>query len=228
MSDELESLQTDHEVETASAKQIKFALEEKWNDEDASGKGDEGMTEEAMQDQTTQEEAVETPAANNEELEQLARERDEYLEHLKRLQAEFDNFRKRTQREREELSAYMLQDFMAKLLPVADTFQRAMETASDSGDIESYRQGVEMVHKQFMNILKENGLEKIETVGQLFDPNLHEAVSQTETADQEPGTIVSEFSPGYILKERVIQAPKVVVAIAPKQEESSTEANNAE
>lgn len=225
MSDEMEPMQST--PESASAKQIKFALEDKWNEEGASEKGDEGMTEDVTQEQELQDETEDATAdatvVNSDEIGQLIKERDDYLDHLKRLQAEFDNFRKRTQREREELRAYMLQGFMEQLLPVTDTFQRAMDTANDAGDIESYKQGVEMVHKQLMNILKENGLEKIETVGQPFDPNLHEAVSQTETDEHEPGTIVTEFSPGYVLKERVVQAPKVVVAIAPKQEESSAE-----
>jgi len=233
MPDELESLQNEivqNTEETVSAKQIKFALEEKWKEEGNSEDGGDGMKEGMTQDQATQDTTGASTMIGSQELEQIMLERDEFLDHLKRLQAEFDNYRKRIQREREELSAYMLQGFMAQLLPVADAFHRAMETAGQTADIESYRQGVEMVYKQLMNILKESGLEKIETVGQKFDPNLHEAVSQVESAEHEPGAIVTEFSPGYQLKERVIQAPKVQVAIAPAQqtmtsEEASEEAN---
>lgn len=220
MIDELDSLKNTEE--TPSAKQIKFALEEKWNEEGNSDNGGDGMNE-GMNVGMTQEQDSQTMAAstmvNSQEIEQLMQERDEFLDHLKRLQAEFDNYRKRIQREREELSAYMLQGFISQLLPVADNFHRALETAGQTSDIASYRQGVEMVFNQFMNILKENGLQKIESAGQKFDPNLHEAVSQIESSEHEPGTIVTEFSPGYQLKERVVQAPKVQVAVAPKTQE---------
>lgn len=234
MQDELESLQNQllqnqslqNTEETVSAKQIKFALEEKWKEEGNSEDGGNGMKEGMTQDQDTLGAAGASTIVNSQEFEQLLQERDEFLDHLKRLQAEFDNYRKRIQREREELSTYMLQGFMAQLLPAVDTFHRALETAGQTSDIASYRQGVEMVYKQLMNILKENGLEKIESVGQKFDPNRHEAVSQVESAEHEPGTIVTEFSPGYQLKERVIQAPKVQVATAPaRQNKSGEEAN---
>lgn len=150
-----------------------------------------------------------------EALESLERERDEYLNHLKRLQAEFDNFRRRTHREREEMRAYLLQDFMGRLLPVVENMDRALHPLNQTPDIDTYRQGVEMVYQQFCNVLRESGLERIETEGQPFDPNLHEAVSQVETANAAPGTVVAEFSPGYRLKDRVLKAPKVQVAAAP-------------
>ncbi len=234
--------------ESMNAKQIKFALEEKWNEEQEhpNGKGDETMTDETLQEQKVQEEQhtneddVQAHNANEqqtsrpdtggdfEELAKTVRERDDYLEHLKRLQAEFDNFRKRTQREKEDMRSYLLQNFLEQLLPVVDSFGRALETANQSQDLDSYRQGVEMVYSQLTGILKENGLEKIESVGQPFDPNLHEAVAQVETEEQEPGHIVTEFSPGYKLKDRVIQAPKVQVAIAPAQQEDKKSEEDSE
>ena len=148
------------------------------------------------------------------ELEKVKAERDEYLNDLKRLQAEFNNFRKRSTKERSEMREYLMQDLIARILGVVENLERAINPELQADDLESYRSGVVMVYQQLMGILGEIGLTKIEAQGERFDPNLHEAVSEIETDDQEPGTIVNELTPGYKLKDRVIKAPKVQIAKA--------------
>ena len=133
---------------------------------------------------------------------------------LKRLQAEFDNYRKRVVKERAEMKDFLIQDVITRLLEVVGNLEHALNSNAESSDMESYRTGVRMVYQQFLSILGEFGLSKIETVGQPFDPRFHEAVSQAVNDEVQPGTIILEITPGYKLKERVVRAPKVQIAIA--------------
>ena len=165
----------------------------------------------------------EAEISQEEQVLRLIQERDEYLDHLRRLQAEFDNYRKRTLRERAELADYILQPFLVQLLAVAENLDRALHPANQTPDVEAYRQGVEMVYQRFMAILNEQGLERMNTVGESFDPNWHEAVAQVETEEVPPGTIVAELAPGYRLKERLLQAAKVQVAARPLPREDETD-----
>ncbi len=154
---------------------------------------------------------------NPEDIEKIIHERDDYLKHLQRLQAEFDNYRKRIQKEKTQLRDFMVQDILTSLLDVIDNMDRALHPDNDTHDVDSYRQGVEMVFQQFMNILKDKGLTRVETDGKVFDPRLHEAIGQIETDQHEPGTIVTEFLPGYAINERIIRAPKVQIAAQIKE-----------
>ena len=112
------------------------------------------------------------------------------------------------------MTTFLIQDFITHLLVVVESLERAVNTEVKTDDIDSYRQGIQLVYQQFMAILGERGLTRVESVGQKFDPNLHEAVQQIPSDEHEPGTVIAEFSPGYMLKERVIKAPKVQVAAA--------------
>ncbi len=151
-------------------------------------------------------------ALSAEDIEKIIHERDDYLKHLQRLQADFDNYRKRIQKEKAQLRDFLVQDILTSLLEVIDNMDRALHPDNDTHDVDSYRQGVEMVFQQFMNILKEHGLTRVETDGKMFDPRFHEAIGQVETDQHEPGTIISEFLPGYAINERILRAPKVQVA----------------
>jgi molecular chaperone GrpE len=160
--------------------------------------------------------AESTIVLNAEEYNRLRLERDDFLNHLQRLQAEFDNYRKRVQKEKSDLRDYLIQDFIYRMLEVIDNIDRALHPSNAAADVNSYRQGVEMVFQQMVNILKDQGLVRMDTVGQAFDPRLHEAIGQQETGDCEAGVIVSEYMPGYTINDRVLRAPKVVVAVKPK------------
>ncbi|MBZ0258234.1 nucleotide exchange factor GrpE [bacterium] len=199
--------------ENTGGKDVKLPLEEKWANEEA-----------ASVDETDKA-AVnpENAEAPNEELAEACKQRDEYLHDLQRLQAEFDNFRKRTIRERSEMREFLLQEFIGRLLDVIDNLDRALNADANQESHEAFRDGVKMIQQQMMMILTDYGLQRINTQGEKFDPSLHEAMMQIESDEHEPGQIVSEFMPGYLLKERVLRAAKVQVAQA-----SSTPTDNQE
>ncbi len=136
--------------------------------------------------------------------------REMYLRKL----AEFDNFRKRTERERAEMKKTAAEGLVSELLPVLDNFQRAILHADDS-DPEAFRQGVEMIAKQFADLLERNGLEAVDPIGQQFNPELHEAVQRVEGSEYAPGTVVSVFTKGYIFGGRLIRPAIVTVAVEP-------------
>lgn len=142
-------------------------------------------------------EAARTEAAQN---------HDRYL----RAVAELDNFRKRTVKIRAETRDETLRDVLLQVGPMLDNFRRAL--GQDTDDVESFRQGIEIIFKQFTDILTGYGLVEIKAEGQPFDPNLHEALAQVPSAEHEPGTVMQEMEKGYMLNDRVVRPARVVVA----------------
>ncbi|TGC07033.1 nucleotide exchange factor GrpE [Methanolobus halotolerans] len=138
---------------------------------------------------------------------------------LLRVTAEFDNFRKRSIREREEYRKFAVEKIITELLEVYDNFERAIESAKQTDDIESVVKGVEMVFKQFASILEKEGLQKIECRGEEFDPTLHEAIMHVEHPEHEEGTVVDVCKPGYYLHSKVIRPAMVAVSKKPGDEE---------
>ena len=138
----------------------------------------------------------------------------ELNERIVRLTADFDNFRKRAQRDKDEARQFANQGLLEKLLPVLDNFEMAL-TAVKGAD-PSVRDGVQMILDQLLSVLKESGVEPVDALGQPFDPNLHEALSQEETTDAEEGTVVQQVQCGYKLNDRLVRPARVVVAKAPR------------
>jgi len=130
--------------------------------------------------------------------------------------AEFENFKKRTEREKSDYFRFALGDFFRDLLPVLDNFERALGHAPAAADDE-YRQGIELIYRQFSDSLKKRGLTEVPTGGS-FDPNVHEAVAREETAGAEPNTIVAVLQKGYYLNDRLLRPAFVKVAIPPHEE----------
>jgi len=130
---------------------------------------------------------------------------------LLRLHAEFDNYRKRTARERLEQSTIAQADLVTSLLPVLDNFERALANLPQEGDT-AWAEGVQLVHKQLLDVLGQQGLERIDC-NQPFDPNVHEAVMR-ETCGEEvaDGTILQELQPGYLFQGRLLRPSMVKVA----------------
>ena len=139
---------------------------------------------------------------------EVERMREMYLRKL----AEFDNYRKRTERERDEFKNTATEDVIRELLPVIDNFERALQHAGDS-DPESFRQGVEMISRQLVDLLQKEGLEEVDPKGGPFDPELHEAVDRVENSEHEPGTVVSVLVKGYTLHGRLVRPAMVSVAV---------------
>lgn len=151
----------------------------------------------------------EDAAALKAQVESLKAALEEKDNRVKRLQADFENFRRRTSKEREELANVVTQDLLKSMLPILDNFDRAM--AAEQKDNESFQKGVEMIYTQLNETLKNAGLELIDTAGQKFDPNFHQAVMRVENPDLEDDTVAQELQKGYIVKGRVIRPSMVQV-----------------
>jgi len=133
--------------------------------------------------------------------------------HYIRLAADFDNYRKRQEQERECLLKYGAEDTIKKLLPVIDTFERAQKSFKDFDNSEKSKESFDAIQKQFMDALEKLGVEKIETVGKEFDPNLHEAVMQTPSEEHPDHTIIAELQSGYKLCDKILRPALVNVAV---------------
>ena len=174
--------------------------------EDAAEGSEEEAPEEAASEAAAMQEEIE---ALKGQVEKLTGDLQEKKDRLLRLQADFDNFRRRSAKEREEISAVVTQNFCKDMLPLLDNFERAM--AAETKDVEAFQKGVEMIFTQFQEVLKKNGLEQIEAVGQKFDPNFHQAVMRVEDPDKEDDTVAQELQKGYMVKGRVIRPSMVQV-----------------
>ena len=161
------------------------------------------------------EEATSTATVQPEELERLRQERDTLLDRLARLQAEFDNFRKRNAREQQEFRDYALADAIQTLLPVVDSFDRALR--SPARDSDEFHAGIELINRQFHDALAKLGVEPIAACGEPFDPNLHQAVQMVETGEAEHHHVLDELQRGYKLKNRLLRPAMVRVATKPKK-----------
>ncbi len=134
---------------------------------------------------------------------------DELDDRYKRILAEFENFKKRSGKEREGLYNSILSDVIEVILPVVDNLENAAKVETKD---ESYKQGVELVLKQFKDVLTSKGIEEIKAVGETFDPSLHEAVSSVQDDTKGEKEIVQEYRKGYKIGNRVIRHSMVVVA----------------
>jgi molecular chaperone GrpE len=136
-------------------------------------------------------------------------ELDELNDRYKRVLAEFENYKKRSSKERETLYESIISEIVSSFLPVLDNLEKAV--ASQTED-EGYKQGVELVLKQFKDVLKSKGVEEIKTVGETFDPELHEAVSSIQDENLGEKEIAQEYRKGYKIGSKVIRHSMVVVA----------------
>ncbi len=136
-------------------------------------------------------------------------------EQMLRIAADFDNFRKRARRETEDAARRAKEDILRELLPVFDNLERAVGHAEQATDAAAVATGVKIVLKQFVDTLGKLGVVRIAALGAAFDPNVHEAIQQLESADASPGTVLAEVVPGYQWGERLLRASMVVVAKAP-------------
>jgi molecular chaperone GrpE len=155
--------------------------------------------------------ATEVPEAPADASE-LQRERDEYYDRLLRKTAEFDNYRKRVERERLGLSEAAAAAVIEELLPLVDDLERALKADTGSEATEGYRRGVELIHRQLLEILKKRGVRPIEALGADFDPYYHQAVAHEAAEGRREGEIIEEFRRGYMLGDRLLRPSMVKVA----------------
>lgn len=159
-----------------------------------------------------QADSPENEAGETDEIEDLRNEVAEQKDKNLRLRAEFDNFRRRTMQEMLLKKATAAQDTLAALLPVLDDFDRAKKIAEDDSSTEQFSEGVTLVYNKLQSILEKLGLEAMESTGEVFDPEYHEAITEIPAPSEEmKGKIIDTIETGYFLKEKIIRHAKVVV-----------------
>ena len=157
--------------------------------------------------------AAASPASGLEtELQKIKAERDSLLDRLARAQAEFENARRRAAKEQQEFRDYAAIDAIKPLLPVIDSFERALKVKSEAGD---FRSGVELIYKQLQDALAKLGVRAIPSKGEQFDPHVHEAIEMVETSDAADHEVLEELQRGYKFKDRLLRPAMVKVAKNP-------------
>ncbi len=186
-----------------------------------------GNTENAIQNQTpvTEEQDIEVCTAEeslheadecatepSQTISNLETEKNELQDKMLRLAAEFENYKKRMIRDREASFKYAEEGLLKELLPSIDNLERALAHQNTGDDSIALRQGIDLTLKALLAATAKFGLTAIDSVGQPFDPNVHEALAMEASADQPPQTVLREFEKGYYYKDRLLRAAKVVVA----------------
>lgn len=165
-----------------------------------------------MSEDNKNEEIEKEKVNDNEEVNELQKKQeeiDEVTDRYKRVLAEFENFKKRSFKEREGLYNSILSDVVEVMLPVVDNLENAAKVETEDS---KYKEGIELVLKQFKDVLSSKGVEEIKAIGETFDPSLHEAVSSVQDDTKGQQEIVEEYRKGYKIGSRVIRHSMVVVA----------------
>ena len=175
--------------------------------------------EETKQDKTQEDNAAQSPEEANAPSEAyaaaLAAERDDYKDRWMRGHAELENYKRRSEREKADFLRRANEGMVRDLLPVLDNLERALEHAQASGEDNPVTQGVSMTHQELVKVLERHGLEKVEALGQPFNPEFHEAMLQQEDPDQDENTVLNELSRGYVFQGRLLRPAMVVVSKKP-------------
>lgn len=144
--------------------------------------------------------------------EELLNQKDTFL----REKAELENFKKRLTKEKEDFVQFANERLLKELVQIEDNLERAM--AAPNATLESLKEGIELIQKQFTAFLKNQKVESIEALGKPFDPNLHEVLNQQESDEHEENTVILEYSKGYTLNGRILRSAKVVISKKPAEE----------
>ena len=164
-------------------------------------------------------------------IENLRRERDEHYDLLLRKQADFENFKKRITKEKEELRLSAQGEILQQLLTILDAFEKGLSTlegSSENAALETYREGYELMLREFQSILGKFGVSEIPGAIDRFDPNVHEAVVREVTSEHEEGEILDEYRKGYMIRDRLLRPAQVKVAVEQTDATSGGEAGSGE
>jgi len=163
------------------------------------------------------------------EMKKLAQEKDnlskEYLEYLKRLQADFENYKKQQEKKKKEFIEFANEKLLNNLLPVVDNLEKALDSIKNENNLETIKQGINNILKDFHNILMREGVHPIKALDQKFDPYKHEAVMSFETDKYPEDTVTEELRKGYYIKSKVLRPAMVKVAILTKQKKNTEKEN---
>lgn len=173
------------------------------NIEQAENLGEEAEAQELIEELKEEEDELSQVKA------QLEKEKKEYLF----LMAEFDNFRKRTLKEKAEIIKNAAGQAMKGLLPIVDDFERGLEATKEATDASSVREGMELIYNKLVKYMEANGVKAMETNGEAFDSELHEAIAQVPAQSEDrKGKVIDTVSKGYTINDKVLRHAKVVVA----------------
>jgi molecular chaperone GrpE len=169
--------------------------------------------------ETSSEASATTEAAGSElsREAQLEAERDKLKDQLLRTAADFENYRRRARKDVEDAERRAREDVLRDVLQLVDNLERAVQASESATDVAAVADGVRLVLRSFDDIAQRLGLERLRSVGERFDPNLHDAVQQVETSEHEPGTVITEVLGGYRAGTKLLRPALVVVAKAPAQ-----------
>ncbi len=161
-------------------------------------------------------------------IEQYENEIADYKDKLLRKAAEFENYKRRTENDQLNLLKYAAESFIIKLLPTVDDFERSLQHMENAKDMESIKQGIQLVYDKLIKVLTEQGVIKIDSVGKPFDVQFHEALMQRKADGVEPHTVLDEIEKGYMYKDKVIRHAKVIVSEDNEQENFEETQDNTE
>ncbi len=165
-----------------------------------------------VEEENQTEEAPLTDQQSDERIKELEIQASEWQDKFLRKVAEFENYKRRTENDQLNLIKYAAESFVIKLLDVVDDFERSLVHIQDAKDTSTIEEGIKLVYNKLLKTLEEQGVKKIESVGQPFDVNFHEAVMQMQNDSVPPHTVLDEIQSGYVYKDRVIRHSKVIVS----------------
>lgn len=201
---------TNKEVDEEVKEKETVSEEEEQAAETEGAEGDQEEQQDAPEDDQ-QENPEDSADEQQEEIERLKAAVNAEEEKYLKLLAEFENYKRRNKQEMETNNKYRDQKFAENLLPVLDNLERALMIEGDSESFTSLKKGVEMVYNDFINTFYNHEITEIKSVGEVFDPNFHQAV-MTEPSEGESGIIIEEFQKGYALKDRILRPSMVKVS----------------
>ncbi|GBC92855.1 Protein GrpE [bacterium HR15] len=178
-------------------------------------------TESPAEEPNAGEEVSQDPQAMQARMREMERALEEQKNLYLRTLADFQNYRRRQQEEMERSRLHLLESLMEELLPILDNFERALQAAEATRELEPLLEGVRLTARQIKNLLARYDIHPIEAVGRPFDPNLHEAIQRIETDEYEDGIVIDEVERGYRIGERVLRPSRVIVARRPEHHVST-------
>jgi molecular chaperone GrpE len=213
MSNDANSVEASNAEENTAKTEVDITAE-------AMGEATEAIAGSESDDSVQQDASTETGSSD---LDRIKAERDQNLDKFQRVTAELENFRRRVQREAELSARYSSLPLIRDLLPAMDNVARTIQAAEQTGKLDDLLQGLQMIIAQFDQIFGSHSAKPIAAVGEIFDPNLHEALQQVPTDEHPPMTVIQELERGYIMHDRVIRPTKVLVACALPEQTKDTE-----
>ncbi len=202
-------------TKTAGKKTAAKGAEDKTAEMKAAKEADKKVEDKNEKDITAEKEHTEDTATEDKsesKVEKLEKKANEWHDKYLRLSAEFDNYRKRTLKEKADLLRLANEDLLKDILPVVDDFERGMDSMDKSEDVDALKEGVHLIHRRFMDFLKQKGIKEIEAIEQPFDIDFHEAMTKIPAPSKDmKGKVVDVIEKGYILNDKVVRYAKVVV-----------------